>query len=236
MERGIPANGSGATEPAATATPADQPGAAAGGAIALELDPFRRATGPLPSRNPTRRILMPIEAPVRPAAAVRLARLRGRRTSRKRAMARPGQACGAAIDSDAAGAGGFGAIDDRRLDLSFDELLAAVLALRRALLRRVGVHRRGPGPSGRDSTMAASAGTTRRSPWRPPTRPRASSSTTWRSSTWMPAGSPVSAPWTTPTTRHRALEEERRLAYVAWTRARRSLTLVYDPAAPRRAF
>jgi superfamily I DNA/RNA helicase len=32
----------------------------------------------------------------------------------------------------------------------------------------------------------------------------------------------------------RALEEERRLAYVAWTRARRSLTLVYDPFAPSR--
>ncbi|HEY2887329.1 MAG TPA: 3'-5' exonuclease, partial [Candidatus Limnocylindrales bacterium] len=31
-----------------------------------------------------------------------------------------------------------------------------------------------------------------------------------------------------------ALEEERRLAYVAWTRARRSLTLLYDPAAPSR--
>ncbi|CAN5781502.1 hypothetical protein BH23CHL7_BH23CHL7_06880 [soil metagenome] len=30
----------------------------------------------------------------------------------------------------------------------------------------------------------------------------------------------------------RAMEEERRLAYVAWTRARRSLVLVYDPAAP----
>jgi DNA helicase-2/ATP-dependent DNA helicase PcrA len=30
----------------------------------------------------------------------------------------------------------------------------------------------------------------------------------------------------------RAIEEERRLAYVAWTRARRSLTLLYDPAAP----
>ena len=30
----------------------------------------------------------------------------------------------------------------------------------------------------------------------------------------------------------RALEEERRLAYVAWTRARRSLLLVYDPGAP----
>ena len=30
----------------------------------------------------------------------------------------------------------------------------------------------------------------------------------------------------------RALEEERRLAYVAWTRARRSLTLLYDPQAP----
>jgi len=30
----------------------------------------------------------------------------------------------------------------------------------------------------------------------------------------------------------RALEEERRLAYVAWTRARRSLTLVYDPVSP----
>ena len=31
----------------------------------------------------------------------------------------------------------------------------------------------------------------------------------------------------------RAYEEERRLAYVAWTRARRSLTLVYDPGRPR---
>ena len=30
----------------------------------------------------------------------------------------------------------------------------------------------------------------------------------------------------------RALEEERRLAYVAWTRARRSLTLLYDPLSP----
>jgi superfamily I DNA/RNA helicase len=30
----------------------------------------------------------------------------------------------------------------------------------------------------------------------------------------------------------RALEEERRLAYVAWTRARHSLLLVYDPGAP----
>jgi superfamily I DNA/RNA helicase len=30
----------------------------------------------------------------------------------------------------------------------------------------------------------------------------------------------------------RAFEEERRLAYVAWTRARRSLTLLYDPAVP----
>ncbi|MEO5940594.1 MAG: ATP-dependent helicase [Candidatus Limnocylindrales bacterium] len=30
----------------------------------------------------------------------------------------------------------------------------------------------------------------------------------------------------------RAVEEERRLAYVAWTRARHSLTLIYDPAAP----
>ena len=30
----------------------------------------------------------------------------------------------------------------------------------------------------------------------------------------------------------RVIEEERRLAYVAWTRARRSLTLLYDPDAP----
>lgn len=32
----------------------------------------------------------------------------------------------------------------------------------------------------------------------------------------------------------RALEEERRLAYVAWTRARRELLLIYDPGAPSR--
>ena len=32
----------------------------------------------------------------------------------------------------------------------------------------------------------------------------------------------------------RALEEERRLAYVAWTRAKRTLTLVFDPGAPSR--
>jgi DNA helicase-2/ATP-dependent DNA helicase PcrA len=32
----------------------------------------------------------------------------------------------------------------------------------------------------------------------------------------------------------RALEEERRLAYVAWTRARRTLTLAYEPASPSR--
>ena len=30
----------------------------------------------------------------------------------------------------------------------------------------------------------------------------------------------------------RALDEERRLAYVAWTRARRELVLVHDPYAP----
>jgi len=30
----------------------------------------------------------------------------------------------------------------------------------------------------------------------------------------------------------RALEAERRLGYVAWTRARRSLTLSYDPSVP----
>jgi superfamily I DNA/RNA helicase len=30
----------------------------------------------------------------------------------------------------------------------------------------------------------------------------------------------------------RAMEEERRLAYVAWTRARRTLTLSYDPSTP----
>jgi hypothetical protein len=30
----------------------------------------------------------------------------------------------------------------------------------------------------------------------------------------------------------RAYEEERRLAYVAWTRARKTLTLLYDPAVP----
>ena len=28
------------------------------------------------------------------------------------------------------------------------------------------------------------------------------------------------------------MEEERRLGYVAWTRARRTLTLSYDPALP----
>jgi hypothetical protein len=35
-----------------------------------------------------------------------------------------------------------------------------------------------------------------------------------------------------PTTRGRAHREEGLLAYVPWTRARLSLTLIYDPAAP----
>ena len=61
---------------------------------------------------------------------------------------------------------------------------------------------------------------------------RASSSTTSRSSAWTPAASRVAVPWRSRPEPERALEEERRLAYVAWTRARRSLTLVYDPLAP----
>ena len=35
-----------------------------------------------------------------------------------------------------------------------------------------------------------------------------------------------------PPIRCRVLEEERRLAYVAWTRAVKTLTIVYDPGAP----
>ena len=50
----------------------------------------------------------------------------------------------------------------------------------------------------------------------------------------LDAGRFPSARALTEATDARALEEERRLAYVAWTRARRSLTLVYDPAAPSR--
>jgi superfamily I DNA/RNA helicase len=46
----------------------------------------------------------------------------------------------------------------------------------------------------------------------------------------LEAGRVPSARWIADASDPRALEEERRLAYVAWTRARRSLTLVYDPA------
>ena len=75
------------------------------------------------------------------------------------------------------------------------------------------------------------AATTRRSPSRPPTGRRASSGTT---SSCSRTGSPAAGPSADATEPERALEEERRLAYVAWTRARRSLTLLFDPAAPSR--
>lgn len=45
-------------------------------------------------------------------------------------------------------------------------------------------------------------------------------------------GFPAARAVATATDPDAALEEERRLAYVAWTRARRSLTLLYDPASP----
>ena len=52
------------------------------------------------------------------------------------------------------------------------------------------------------------------------------------SSGWTPAASRPRRSLREAAEPERALEEERRLAYVAWTRAHRSLTLVYDPAAP----
>ena len=74
-----------------------------------------------------------------------------------------------------------------------------------------------------------SGGTTPRSPWPPRTGRRASSGTTcWCSTDGFPGRRSV----TDAAEPERALEEERRLAYVAWTRARRSLTLLYDPEAP----
>ena len=83
-----------------------------------------------------------------------------------------------------------------------------------------------------------SAATTHGSASRRPTRRRASSSTTWSSSAWRRAASRAPARSPTRWIPDRALEEERRLAYVAWTRARRTLTLSYDPerrlAVPRR--
>ena len=47
-----------------------------------------------------------------------------------------------------------------------------------------------------------------------------------------PTGSRAAGRSADATEPERALEEERRLAYVAWTRARRSLTLLFDPQAP----
>ena len=54
------------------------------------------------------------------------------------------------------------------------------------------------------------------------------------SSCWPTGGSRARRSVADAAEPERALEEERRLAYVAWTRARRSLTLLYDPAAPSR--
>ena len=76
------------------------------------------------------------------------------------------------------------------------------------------------------------AATTRASASRPPTRRRVPSSTTSRSWAWRWAASRADAPIAESDEPDRALEEERRLGYVAWTRARRTLTLSYDPAVP----
>ena len=87
------------------------------------------------------------------------------------------------------------------------------------------------------STMPAAGwpscvATTRPSPWRRPMRRRASNSTTSSWSGWRSAASRAREPSASAEDPVRAYEEERRLAYVAWTRARRSLTLLYDPTVP----
>ena len=76
------------------------------------------------------------------------------------------------------------------------------------------------------------AATTPRSRSRPCTARRASSGTTSPASASTRTASRASRTLTEAADPQRALEEERRLAYVAWTRARRSLTIVYDPFAP----
>jgi superfamily I DNA/RNA helicase len=48
----------------------------------------------------------------------------------------------------------------------------------------------------------------------------------------MPTASQAAGRSGMPLIRIARSKEERRLAYVAWTRARHSLTLLYDPAAP----
>ena len=230
-----PANGSGATEPATHAILARTnrellPAAA----IALELGiPFRAERLVLPLEDPRLDgILASIEAPGQDQPLlVRLARLRGRGRGAETGHGAVG-AGGAAIDSDVAGAGGFGAIDDRAdLDLSFDDLLAAVLAWA------------APYPGAPAFTAAVRA---RRTDLAVLRRDDAALTLATAHSTKglefdhvavvdMDAGRfPSQRTLDDADDPDRALEEERRLAYVAWTRARRSLTLVFDPAAPSR--
>ncbi len=78
------------------------------------------------------------------------------------------------------------------------------------------------------------AGPMRRSSWSPCTAPRVASGRPSSSSAWRRIGSRTGARWWTPPDLQRAVEEERRLAYVALTRATRRLILAYDPARPSR--
>ena len=90
----------------------------------------------------------------------------------------------------------------------------------------------GGDPRGRATAWPTSDATMPPSRSRRRTRRRASSSTTSSSSGWRRPVPERAGRRRAPTDPARAYEEERRLAYVAWTRARRSLTLLYDPAVP----
>ena len=74
--------------------------------------------------------------------------------------------------------------------------------------------------------------TTPVSPWLPPTRRRARSSITSRSSAWRSAVSRAAVRSPSPTNLNAPWKRSDALGYVAWTRARRTLTLSYDPAVP----
>ena len=181
---------------------------------AVELDlPFRAPDLPLPIEDPRLDALLDrlevVAAGTSGAAALPLLRALGRLRAEVR---REDEATAVEVSEEPSRADLVTALLGWAAPLADAGALRAAVAKRRAALARL---RRDDAPL----TLATAHGT---------------KGLEWDHVLVLADGVPGRRSVSEATEPERALEEERRLAYVAWTRARRSLTLLFDPEAPSR--